>query len=96
MKRHEYIKKQAAELDRLCKKREKMSARRSSDNTSVKMVQNLEAELNWLGMQIGQTEERILFALGRLTLEDVREEWRPSAWHRYDGIRFELEKLKFD
>jgi len=96
MKRHEYIKKHAIELDRLHKKMEKVSARRSHENTSVKMVQRLEAEMNWLGMQIGQTEERILFGLGRLMPEEAREEWRPSAWHRYDGIRAELERTELE
>ena len=96
MKRHEYIRQQANELAKLCKKREAVSARRISGDLSPKQCQKLEAELNWLGMHIGQTEERLLFALGRLQPHEAREEWQPSAWHRYDGIRAELERIEFE
>jgi len=95
MKRHEYIKKQAIELNSLCSKREKLKQRYNSD-LSPKMAQNISAELNFLGMSIDQTEERLSFALGRLLPENARQEYRPSPFHTYKGIRFELEKTVFD
>jgi hypothetical protein len=96
MKRHEYIKAQAMELSRLCKKREKVSARYISGDCTYSAMQKLNAELNWLGMDINKTEERLAFALGRLLPEHCIKEYNPSAFHRYEGIQKELENLKFE
>lgn len=96
MKKYEYIKRHASELYRLCEKRKKISNRYTSGECTHKQMQKLNAELNWLGMEINKTEERILFALGRLLPEDAQSEYNPSPFHKYEGIRKELEKLKFD
>lgn len=95
MKRYEYIKKQATELFDLCKKRDKLHERTMQDLTP-KAAQKLSSELNWLGMHIDQTKERIGFAMGFLNIEDLRSEYRPSSFHKYDGIRKEMENLKLD
>ena len=95
MKRYEYIKKHATELSKLCVKRKKVSERYQSD-ISQKMKQNLNAELNFLGMHIEQSEERLSFALGKLLPENAISEYRPSQFQRYDGIRKELENTKFE
>lgn len=96
MKRHDYIKSQAAVLKRLCDKRDKVSARYLKGELTQKMYQNLSAELNFTGMEIEKTKERIAFALGYLIPENAIEEYRPSEFHRYKGVREELEKLKFE
>jgi len=96
MTKSEYIRKHAIELDKLHKKMKKYSARYQDPNTSQKQVQKINAEMNWLGMQIGQTEERIAFALGYLLPEEAQKTWEPSGWHVYPGIGEELSKLKFD
>lgn len=95
MKRHEYIKKHANELNKLCVKRSKISER-CLQGTTPKMAQKLNAELNFLGMEISKTEERLAYALGYLLPENATIEYNPSAFHRYKGIREELEKTKFD
>jgi hypothetical protein len=96
MKRHDYIKTHAAILKRDCDKRDKLSARYTSGDLTHKATQKLNAELNFLGMNIAQTEERLAFALGLLLPERAREEYRPSPFHTYKGIRQELERTKFD
>lgn len=96
MKRQDYIKQQALELKRACDKRAKLSERYISGNLTHSAMQKLNAEMNWLGMQIDQTEERLLFALGKLLPENAREFYYPSGFHKYNGIRKELEKIKFD
>lgn len=96
MKRHEYIKKQAAELSSLCKKRERLSDRFCNGNPTHSQAQKLNAELNWCGMETAKTEERLAFALGLLLPENAVKEYRPSGFHVYPGIGAELAKIKFD
>lgn len=96
MTREEYIKYHATELKKLADKRKRLSERYTHKDTSHKQVQRLNAELNWVGMYIEQTEERLSFALGRLLPENAIAEYRPSGFHVYPGIRKELEKTKFD
>lgn len=81
MKRQDYIKDQASILKRLVDKREKTSKRYLSDDMSHKQKQNLNAELNFLGMEISKTEERLAFALGFLIPDNAKKEYRPSAFH---------------
>lgn len=95
MKRADYIKEQAAILKRLCDQREKKS-RSDSTGLSPKQAQKRGADLNYLGMNIEQTKERIAFGLGLLVPENARKEYRPSSFHRYDGIGSELERMKFE
>lgn len=96
MRKSEYIKKHANELHRLHMKRLKVSDRILKGDLSPKQFLKLDAELNWIGMQIGQTEERLAFALGYLLPHEAREEWHPSGWHSYKGIREELEKTELE
>lgn len=78
------------------KKMKKYSARYQDPNTSRKQVRKINAEMNWIGMHIGQTEERIAFALGYLLPENAQKSWEPSGWHEYPGIGDELAKTKFE
>lgn len=94
MTREEYIKYHAIKLKKLADKRKRLSER--FQVASYAQAQRLSAELNWVGMYIEQTEERIAFALGRLLPENATKEYRPSSFHTYPGIRGELEKTKFD
>lgn len=96
MKRQDYIKNQAVELKKLFDKREKFSKRYTDGDLSHKQAQKMNAELNFLGMDISKTEERLAFALGLLRPENAQKEYRPSAFHVYSGIQAELEKIKFD
>lgn len=96
MTKQDYIKKQAANYKAACDKRRKMSDRYTSGNLTQKATQNLNAELNFLGMQIQQIEERIAFALGLLLPENAIKEYRPSQFQTYKGIEFELKNTKFD
>lgn len=96
MKRQDYIKQQAATYKSLCDKRDKLSKRCIEEDMTPKRRQSIGAELNFLGMKIGQTEERLMFALGAITPEQCRGRWQVSAFHVYDGIRNELEKINFD
>lgn len=96
MTRQEYIKKQAANYKVACDKRTRISDRYTSGNLTQSATQKLNAELNFLGMEIEQIEERIKFALGILLPEDARKEYRPSPYHTYKGIEFELKQTKFD
>lgn len=96
MKRQDYIKNHAINLKRACDKREKLSHRYTSGDLTHTQTQKINAELNFLGMEINQTEERIAFALGLLLPENARQEYRPSPFHVYKGIGDELRKTKFD
>lgn len=96
MTKSQYIRKHAIELDKLSKRMRKLSDRYRDPSTSKSQVEKLNAEMNWVGMHIGQTEERIAFALGYLLPEEAQEFWEPSGWHTYPGIRKELERVKFD
>ncbi len=96
MKRQDYIRQQAATYKSLCDKRDKLSKRCIEEDMTPKKRQSIGAELDFLGMNIGQTEERLKFALGAITPEQCRIQWQVSAFHVYDGIRCELERIKFD
>lgn len=95
MKREEYIKSLATELYRMRKRRDNLSGKDLMEMTP-KAAQKHNADLNWLGMEMSKTEERIGFAMGFLTLDDLREYYEPSAWHKYEGVRKEMENLKLE
>lgn len=95
MKRADYVKLQASILKKLCDQRDKKTKCRLMESTSKK-AKKIDVDLNWLGMQIEQTKERIAFALSFLSPEDARKEYFPSEFHRYPGIREELEGLNFE
>jgi len=96
MKKQDYIKQQATNYKSLVDQRDKKSLRYTSGNLTQKSTQKLNADLNFLGMEIAKTEERLSFALGLLIPERAREFYEPSPFHKYKGIRFELEQIKFD
>lgn len=95
MTKEEYIFLAAKDLKTLSKKRDKINENLNGNNTYNK-IQKLHADLGWVCMQIGQAEERLGFALGYLSIDDIRDEWHPSGWHTYKGLKGELSKLKFD
>jgi len=97
MTREEYILIQARELNKIAEKRKKL-LERSYDTSQMTQnsVQKLYADMNWEGMHYGMTEERLGFAMGYLKLEDLRDTYEPSGWHKYPGIKKEMERLKFD
>ncbi|TAN17214.1 MAG: hypothetical protein EPN37_07105 [Chitinophagaceae bacterium] len=96
MKRQDYVKHHAIELKKMCDKRDKLHEKTISGELSYSQFQKVSAELNFLSMHIEQTKERIAFGLGYLIPENTISEYRPSGFHRYDGIRRELERTKFD
>ena len=95
MTKYEYIKTHANELYKSSKKREKINERLNADN-SFKQTQKLHAELSWICMEIHKDEERIAFALGLKSIDELRDEYSPSGWHTYKGVKEELKNLKFD
>jgi hypothetical protein len=97
MTREDYILIQARELSKLAKRRKKLFEKSmDSSGMTQKSIQKLHTEMNWEGMNYSMTEERLGFALGHLTLDNLRDFYEPSAWNKYKGIREEMEKLKFD
>lgn len=95
MKREDYIFAQAKALRTDMRKRRKQVEKLQSDVT-LNQRRKITADINWLSMEIGQTEERLKFALGCINLNDVRKEWHPSGFHTYPGIKNELEKIVFE
>jgi hypothetical protein len=93
MTTEEYIKFQANELFRLAKKRDKLSEDLFKGDLSAKAFDKKSADLNWTCMEIYKYQERIGYVLGYLKLDEVREYYEPSGFHRYKGIREELSKL---
>lgn len=95
MKREDYIFAQAKVLRSDIQKRNKLNEKIRTD-LSLKQRQKIATDLNFLSMEIGKTEERLKFALGAITADEVMEEWRPSGFHVYPGIKNELEKTVFE
>lgn len=95
MKREDYIKIIAKKLSDNRKKIDKLSDKDFSQMTQ-KQIGNNQANLDWECMNRSMNEERLRFALGDLKPEDCRDYYGPSAFHKYKGIREELEKLKLD
>lgn len=97
MTREEYILQQARELKKLSVKRRKLRDK-TADHTQLtqKAYKNALADLNWAAMHVSMCEERIGFALGLLKIEDLREYYEPSSFHKYKGVRDECLKLKFE
>lgn len=95
--REEYILKQARELQRIAKKRLKLLNRSNEgyQNFTPKAWSKLTAEMSWEAMHYEKTRERLGYALGFLNKEDLRGTYEPSGWHTYEGIKKEVENLKF-
>jgi hypothetical protein len=96
MTKYEFANIQAKELVRLEKKKKKINERIFSGDLSYKQTQKIHADLSWVCMHISMCEERLSFALGFITLDQLTAEYKPSGWHTYSGLRKELENLKFD
>lgn len=92
IKRENYIKSIASAL---AANRKRIDALHSKDTS--RMTRNAyekhEASLNWEHMSKSMNEERLGFALGFLKLEELREFYEPSGWHKYKGVKDEMEKL---
>jgi len=97
MTKEEYILIQAKELNKTAKKRKKL-LEKSYDTSQMTQnaIQKLYANMTWEAMEYEKTRERIAFASGGLSLNELRDFYEPSGWHKYEGIRKEMEKLKFD
>ena len=93
--RAEYISNQAKELVRLSRKRKNLHDRMHKE-LSEKQFGNVIADLDHTMMEISKTNERIGFVLGHLTLCELREEYRPNGWQTYQGVKEEMEKIKFE
>lgn len=94
--REEYIETHAKSLLKMCRQRKQLSQRlMKHDQMSDKSWSKLNADYSFLCMEIAKTEERIVYALGYLTLFELRDEYYPSGWHKYEGIKGEVEKLVF-
>lgn len=87
----DYTLTQAKELKKLCVKKRKIHDQMFGD-LSPKKWQKLNNELSWICMEISKCEERIGYALGHLTLRELRCEYNPSGWQTYKGISEEMEK----
>lgn len=55
----------------------------------------LNADMNWNRMYYEQEKERLGYALGFLTLSQIQDYYEPSGFHKYKGVREELEKITF-
>ena len=76
--------------------RKKLNARVAThDQMSRKAFDKLNTDISWLCMEIDKTKERIGYVLGHLILFELRDEYSPSGWHTYKGIKGEMENLKF-
>jgi len=97
MTKEDYILIQSRTLSVLAKKRKKLSERSmETGGMTQRAIQKLHTNMNWEGMNYSMTEERLGFALGYLTLDELRDFYEPSGWHKYKGIRGEMEQLRFD
>ena len=95
--REEYIQKHSMSLLKMSRQKKNIKNRLlNSVQMSVKCVGRLNAEYSFLLMEINKTEERIGFALGILSLTELREIYEPTGWQEYQGIKGEMENLKFE
>jgi len=97
MTQEDYILNRAKNLKKMIVKRRKLNERiHLFEQMSDKAWQKLNAELHWLSMEIEKEKERIGFVLGHLTLFELQDEYNPSGWHRYEGIKGEMQNLKLE
>jgi hypothetical protein len=94
--KYDYIKNVANSLQKSAKKRDRINERIHEGNLSFNQTQKIHAELAWVCMEISKDEERLCFALGQKKLSELRDEYSPSGWHTYKGLKGELENLKFE
>lgn len=94
IKREDYIKAIAKNLADNRKRIDTLKAKDTSAMTQGARGKH-EASLNWEFMAKSMNEERLKFALGCVKLEDLRDYYEPSPFHKYNGVRVEMEKLQF-
>lgn len=94
VKREQYIKQVAGTL---FDNRKRIDALQSKDlrNMTQSQRQKHEANLNWECMSKSKNEERLGFALGHLKLSELRDFYEPSSYHKYDGVKSEMQNIKF-
>jgi len=92
--REEFVLTQAKELKKLVIKRRFLHAK-MDEEISDDRWKKLNNDLSWLCMEISKTEERIGYALGHLTLRELRNTYSPSGWQTYKGVAEEMEKIIF-
>lgn len=92
IKKEFYIKQIAVQLEKNRKRIDSLSSKDSSQMTQ-RAIQKMNVDLNWECLHRSMNEERLRFALGDLKPEDCREHYEPSSFHKYRGVRAELEKL---
>jgi hypothetical protein len=94
IKREQYIKQIAVSL---FDNRKRIDTLQSKDLRNMTQSQRSkhEANLNWECMIKSKNEERLGFALGHLKLSELRSFYEPSSFHKYDGIKGEMEQIKF-
>jgi len=94
--KEEYILNQSKQLLKMTRNRKNLNNRLfKHDQMTIKAWQKLNNDLSWLCMEIDKTKERIGYVLGHLILFELRDEYSPSGWHTYKGIKGEMENLKF-
>lgn len=97
MTKEDYVLTQAKELKKMTEKRKKLNAKvHEHDTMTQKAFTKLCNDISWLSMEIDKTRERIGYVLGHLTLFELRKEYSPSGWQKYEGIKDELKNLRFD
>ena len=97
MTKEEYIVNQSNELLKMVRRRKILNnTLMKYDEMTDKRWQKLNADLSWLCMEIDKTRERIGYVLGYLTLFELRDEYKPTGWHTYQGVKEEVKLLKFD
>lgn len=88
-----YIKQIATALANNRKKIDRLGEKDMSQMTP-NAIDKHNVALNWECMHRSMNEERLRFALGDLKIEDCRDFYEPSGWHKYKGVAEELKKLK--
>jgi len=95
--REEYIQKHSMCLLKMSRQKNNMKNRLlKSEQMSVKSSGRLNVEYSFLLMEINKTKERLGFALGFLLLSELRAIYEPTGWQLYEGIKGEMEILKFE
>lgn len=92
--REQFVLSQSKELKRLVEKKRFLHEKMDGDISEGRW-KKLNNDLSWVCMNISKTEERIGYALGHLTLRDLRDVYNPSGWQTYKGVAEEMEKMIF-
>lgn len=96
MKKYEYISIHAKAYVSLSRKYERLREQIIKEEIGSKRNNKIAVEMGLCAMYLGKERERLGFVLDFLKLEDITKEWRPNGITVYNGIRGELQELKFD